>query len=415
MSESRFDALSDNSLQLSFYEATFSLIKTIQDLSLTRDLDSITKIVRHAARQLTGADGATFVLRDGDKCYYYDEEAIAPLWKGQKFPMEKCISGWVMLNRQAVMIEDIYVDPRIPIDAYRPTFVKSILMVPIRTESPIGAIGNYWATHHIATDEEIHLLQALADSTSIAMENVQIFGELENRVKQRTVELEDLNKELEAFSYSVSHDLRAPLQRIATYSDVLTMKCSEKIDHGGKEYLQQIQKAVFDMSDLIDSLLMLSRVTSKKIQFSKVNLSQLAKDIAQKLKEQDSLRAVSFKIENDLVVQGDSGLLSILLENLLNNAWKYTSYVKNAVIEVGCEKNKNGKKIFFVRDNGAGFDMKKADTLFVPFKRLHTDEEFKGTGIGLATVSRVVKKHGGEIWAKAEVGKGATFYFSLIC
>lgn len=399
---------------LPFNKAVFSLIKTIQDLSLCRDLDSITKIVRHAARMLTGADGATFVLRDNDKCYYYDEEAIAPLWKGQKFPIEKCISGWVMLNRQSVMIDDIYADPRIPVDAYRPTFVKSLLMVPIRTESPIGAIGNYWATHHVATNEEIQLLQALADSTSIAMENVQIFGELEQRVKQRTLELESLNEELEAFSYSVSHDLRAPLQRITSFNDMLLIKYGNSLEPQGREYLQQIERATTDMNELIESLLMLSRATSNKMQISKVNLSILAGDIAQQLREQDLSRKVSFKITDDLIVKGDSGLLNILLENLLSNAWKYTSYVKEAIIEFGCEDNQEGEKIFYVRDNGAGFDMKDADKLFEPFKRLHTDNEFKGFGIGLSTVSRVVERHGGKIWADAKVGQGATFYFSLI-
>ncbi|HEX3689423.1 MAG TPA: HD domain-containing phosphohydrolase [Solirubrobacteraceae bacterium] len=155
------------------------LIETIQQLSMARSVEQIQAIVRHTARRLTGADGATFVLRDGDLCHYADEHAIAPLWKGQRFPMSTCISGWVMLNRRHAMLPDIYADDRIPAEAYRPTFVKSLLMVPIRRLDPIGAIGNYWADHHEASDREVLLLQALADSTAMAMENVRMIAELE--------------------------------------------------------------------------------------------------------------------------------------------------------------------------------------------------------------------------------------------
>jgi tRNA A-37 threonylcarbamoyl transferase component Bud32 len=173
------------------------LIDVIQRLSLARDVASVQEIVRHAARNLTGADGATFVLRDGDRCYYADEDAIAPLWKGQRFPLQACISGWAMLHREPVVIEDIYADDRIPHDAYRPTFVKSLVMVPIRTLDPIGAIGNYWANQRRPHEDEVKLLQALADTTAVALENVHVFQDLEQRVKQRTAQLEAANQQLE--------------------------------------------------------------------------------------------------------------------------------------------------------------------------------------------------------------------------
>jgi PAS domain S-box-containing protein len=162
-------------------EQVFALVEAVQRLSLARELDEVQAIVRKAGRALAGADGATFVLRDDDHCFYADEDAIAPLWKGQRFPIETCISGWVMLNREAAVIEDIYVDSRIPHDAYRPTFVKSLAMVPIRTLDPIGAIGNYWAERHRPGDEELELLQALADSTAVALENIRVYRELEQR------------------------------------------------------------------------------------------------------------------------------------------------------------------------------------------------------------------------------------------
>ena len=164
---------------LSHHEQSRELVAAIQRLSLASSVSQIQVIVRTAARRLTGADGATFVLREGPYCYYADEDAVSPLWKGQRFPLQACISGWAMLNKHSTVIEDIYEDERIPHDAYRPTFVQSLAMVPIRQLDPVGAIGNYWATRHRATDEEVEVLQALADSTAVALEKVRIHDELE--------------------------------------------------------------------------------------------------------------------------------------------------------------------------------------------------------------------------------------------
>ncbi len=176
------------------------LVRVVQELSLVRDLEGLQRIVRSAARELTGADGATLVLRDGQQCFYADEDAIEPLWKGKRFPMEICVSGWVMLNRQPAVIEDIYMDPRVPHDAYRPTFVRSLATVPIRTESPIGAIGNYWAHRHRPNTHQLALLQALADTTAVALENLQIYADLERRVRDRTAELEAASEEVRRLS-----------------------------------------------------------------------------------------------------------------------------------------------------------------------------------------------------------------------
>lgn len=187
---------------------------------MARDLDAVAEVVRHAARELVGADGATFVLRDNEQCFYRDEDAICPLWKGQRFPLQVCISGWAMLNRQATVIEDIYLDPRIPHAAYRPTFVKSLVMVPIRTLEPIGAIGTYWASHYRATPDQVKTLQALADATSVALENVQVYAELERRVEERTAQLEEANQQLQD---EVAERLRAEqLVRQMSLTDELT-------------------------------------------------------------------------------------------------------------------------------------------------------------------------------------------------
>lgn len=177
-------------------QAIKRLVAVVQELSLAHTLEAIMAIVRVAARELTHADGASFVLRDGDQCFYADEDSIAPLWKGQRFPIKICIGGWTMTHRQPVIIPNIYGDERIPFAAYHPTFVKSLAMVPIRTLNPIGAIGVYWASHHQPTLEEINLLQALADTTAVALENVQVYSELEQRVQERTAALEIANARL---------------------------------------------------------------------------------------------------------------------------------------------------------------------------------------------------------------------------
>jgi hypothetical protein len=176
------------------------LVTTVQELSIAIDLDTVMKIVRRVAREITGADGATFVLRDRledqEYCYYADEDAIAPLWKGKRFPLRTCISGWAMIHKTPAVIEDIYQDERIPVEAYQPTFVKSLVMVPIRTIDPIGAIGNYWAKQRRPSPEEISLLQSLADITAVTMENIQVYAELEERVRIRTAQLQEKNREI---------------------------------------------------------------------------------------------------------------------------------------------------------------------------------------------------------------------------
>ncbi|ESQ80312.1 VOC family protein [Asticcacaulis sp. YBE204] len=192
------------------------LVEVVQDLSRARDLNHVIRIVRDAARDLTGADGATFVLRDGEQCYYVDENAIAPLWKGKRFPLSLCISGWAMLNRETAVIEDIYSDPRIPHEAYRPTFVKSLVMVPIRSDQPVGSIGNYWAYRHRPTPEEVMILQALADSASVAMENVRLINDLEQNAEM----LRSLQSQLDARE-DVQSLLRQAVSRDADFPDMV--------------------------------------------------------------------------------------------------------------------------------------------------------------------------------------------------
>jgi signal transduction histidine kinase len=395
------------------------LISVIQALSLARDLPSVMDIVRHSARRLVGADGATFVLRDNGQCYYADEDAITPLWKGQRFPLSICISGWAMLNRRAVAIPDIYQDQRIPHDAYRPTFVKSLVMTPIRTANPVGAIGVYWAGAHVASNEEIQLLTALADSTSVAMESVELIANLEARVAQRTeevrqrqTELELLNEELEAFSYSVAHDLRSPLISIGGFTDLLVEAFGEMLNEEAREYVEQITSATNRMQRLINDLLALSSILRTPIHQTDVDLGEMAAEIAGNLQQRSPGCTVRFSAQRARA-WGDAGMLRIVLENLLSNSWKFTSKSADAAVEFGISQCSGALTTFFLRDNGAGFDQRESSKLFSPFRRLHTQAQFPGTGVGLATVRRIVNRHGGEIRAEGSVDHGATFYFSL--
>jgi signal transduction histidine kinase/CheY-like chemotaxis protein len=396
------------------------LVQVIQKLSLARDLQTIMDIVRHAARALVNADGATFVLRDGDKCFYAEEDAIEPLWKGQRFPLAACVSGWSMLNRKAAVIDDIYRDERVPHDAYRPTFVKSMVMTPIRTVAPIGAIGVYWAKTRHATEEELELLRALADSTSIAIEAADVFANLERKVAERTAEvdqrnteLEVLNKELEAFSYSVAHDLRSPLITIDGFAQVLLENLAETLDETNKKHLERITTAVRRMHRLINDLLGLSKIVRAPLKATNVDLACIAWEVAHGLQEGSPTRLAEFTVAEDMPAQGDYGLLRIVLENLVSNAWKFTSRKEKTEIQIGKGTDPCGHTVYFVRDNGAGFDPRYASKLFSPFQRLHHESKFAGTGIGLATAQRIIHRHGGQIWAESAVDCGATFYFTL--
>ena len=225
-------------------------------------------------------------------------------------------------------------------------------------------------------------------------------------------QLSSANEGLEAFNYSVSHDLRSPLRTIDGFSEILLEDYGEKLDDEGKEYLSGIRESSTRMSSLIDDLLILSRVTRWKMERKDVNLSRIVLAIAGDLQRMEPQRRVEFNIAPEIHVQADPGLIKIAMENLLGNAWKYTGKQSSAVIEFGVMKE-DGIAIYFVRDNGAGFNMEYADKLFKAFQRLHADSEFPGTGIGLATVRRIIDCHGGQIRAEGRPGAGATFYFTL--
>lgn len=234
----------------------------------------------------------------------------------------------------------------------------------------------------------------------------------EREITERAIALEAANKELEAFSYSVSHDLRSPLRSIDGFSQALLEDYADHLDDTGKDYLQRVRSASQRMAQLIDDLLQLSRLTRKEMQRGDVDLSAIAHSIATELKRNYPDRQAEITIGDHLVANGDEKLLHVMLENLLGNAWKFTGKKPDGHIEFNALRN-NGSSVYYVKDNGAGFDMEYADKLFGAFQRLHGANEFEGTGIGLANVQRIVHRHGGKVWAEGAVDQGATFYFTL--
>lgn len=251
------------------------------------------------------------------------------------------------------------------------------------------------------------------DQKKVFEENLKLTSELEQRIEARTRQLETVNKELEAFSYSVSHDLRAPLRAIDGFSQIVLEKYNDMLDERGKYYLSRVRVNSQEMAKLIDDILQLSRLTRGEMKFEgNINLSAMAHEIASDLQQESPDRQVTFNIEEDLICEGDRVLLKSVLQNLISNSWKFTSKHPNAVIEFGQLKD-HENQIFFVKDDGAGFDMAYAGKLFGAFQRLHSAADFPGTGVGLATVARIIHRHNGEVWAEAEVEKGATFYFTL--
>jgi len=295
----------------------------------------------------------------------------------------------------------------------------SLIYVPVLKEKKaIGVLCVQSHTPRAYSEEDMRVLQAMADHCCGAIERIQaakgvrrLNAELERRVAERTAQLEAMNKELEAFSYSVSHDLRAPLRSILGFSEVLLERYSPQLDARGQGFLRRACESCQQMDNLIEDLLKLSRVGRSEMRRQPVNLSALAESIAADLRKSEPDRPASFLIASDLCAQGDERLLRVALDNLLRNAWKFTRNKPRACIEFGTVANP--QSAFFVRDNGAGFDMARADKLFGVFQRMHSASEFPGSGVGLATVQRIINRHGGFAWAIAAPDQGATFFFTL--
>ncbi len=305
------------------------------------------------------------------------------------------------------------------------------LLVPLRIgEYRVGSIIAYDVPDDTNAEHAIELLEMISTVSALVLRNSFLYEEqeatinsrtrelnqlnelLELKVAQRTAELEDANRDLESFVYSVSHDLRAPVRRVDGFVEILFEDYGDVLDDAGRDYLVRTKNAAEQMGALIEDLLKLSRLSRTPMDLRSVNLSEMAVAVCENLSRTASDRAVDFVIAPDIITTGDPGLLSVVLENLLGNAWKFTSHHPAARIELGRIEYES-VPTYYVRDDGAGFDMASASRLFGAFQRMHGPNEFPGTGIGLATVQKIIQRHGGRIWAESEVEQGATFYFTL--
>lgn len=381
------------------------LIRVVQRLSLCRDLDAVMTTLREAARDLTSADGVTVVLRDGDLCHYAAENAIAPLWKGRRFPMSTCISGWCMLNRQQVVITDIYADARIPHDAYRPTFVKSLAMTPIRSENPLGAIGAYWATHHRATIEELQILQALGDSASVALDNIQLI--------QR---LSDANQRKDEFLSILAHELRNPLAPMLTGLHLMNMADGDGEQH--QRAHDMMQRQVQHMAHMVDDLLDVARLTRGQITLRRERMD-LARLVSQCAEDHRGLfeRArtpLTIQVPHTPVwVNGDSTRLNQVVVNLLDNAAKFTPAGGEVHVRLTSDAG-TGEATLTVSDTGIGIDASVLPRLFDTFAQADAslDRSRGGLGLGLSVAKGLLDLHGGRIEAQS-AGSGAGSVFTV--
>jgi PAS domain S-box-containing protein len=356
------------------------------------------------------------------------------LRQDHKLPVkETSMVGWSILNRQARIALDVGDDAVRFDNPLLPESRSEVALPLISRGECIGALTFQSIAGAAFTLEDIAVLQSMSDLLANAINNARLYNrlqrelvvrrqaeeevrklnaELELRVEERTAELKAANRELEAFSYSVSHDLRAPLRAMDGFSRILARQYENLLDDDGKHLLNRVRQNAKQMAELIDDMLRLSRITRAELRITRVDLTAMAQEILDSLHASELDRHVETKITSGLRVNADERLLRVAMENLLGNAWKFTSKTGNALIEVGVEVIENDP-VFFIKDNGVGFSMDYANKLFGPFQRLHTVEEFPGTGIGLAIVQRIFNRHGGKIWAESKLGEGASFYFTI--
>jgi signal transduction histidine kinase len=384
------------------------LVHVVQELSLARSLDRIVEIVRTSARQLTEADGATFVLLEhghsGPVCFYVDEDAIGPLWKGRRFAASCCISGWVMENRRAAVIDDVMVDPRVPVGAYAPTFVKSLLMVPIRSAAPIGAIGCYWAERRTPSSAEAELLQALADCTSVAMENVEVCGK-----NDALLELARSKQEMSAL---VVHDIKGP-------ATALMLRAEQRIRSATSDVERRAWTCIYvngeTVARLATNLLDIERSEdcSFTLASEDVAVQSLVEEVFRLMQPLADARGqrLGAQVASGTVVNGDADVLRRVLQNLVENAVEHNA--PRGVVSVDLRREQESV-VLSVADQGEGIPAEQHERIFEKYVRLASGCASRtGHGLGLAFCRMAVEAHGGRIWVEDVAPHGSRFCVRL--
>lgn len=388
------------------------LVSVVQRLTGSRHIDEVMKLVRSSARELLNADGVTFVLREGDLCHYADEDAVGPLWKGQKFPIQSCISGWAILNAKPVTIRDVYADQRIPHDAYRPTFVKSLMMVPIGETKPVGAIGSYWAKEHEPSESAIEIARALANAACLALENLSLYAALEKKIS----ELDSANQKKDELLMIMSHELRNPLSAIRGWAQLISSggMAAERIPHG----IFSIERNAKNLNHVIDELLDASQIVLGRMEYTReeTDFAALAADVGTRWKQQLSEKRIVYQFsseEKELWVSGDPERLRQLIGHLLSNAIKFSTM--GGSISVTVDRAGPNARLT-MKDEGEGMDPRMVESLFEKFRQadMSTTRRHAGLGLGLSIAKNLAEAHDGKITAFSEgIGRGSTFVFAF--
>lgn len=389
-------------------------IGVLQGLAGSRDLQSLADTVTRGCRALTHADGAALILREGaEHVRYIATDAIEPLWQGQRFELDECIGGRVIREKIPAIVPDLASDLHTDTARYKASFVKSLVAVPIGTADPAGAIGCYWQQPHRADDDELNILRVLGDTTAIALNNLRHYEELERRVAERTAQLQTLNKELETFTYSVSHDLKAPLRGIDGFSRLLLEDYADKLDEDGRSFLGHIRQGTQQMGQLIQDLLEYSRMERRELHPMTIDLRHLVTRVVAGFHDEIRRREAEVRIAvGDFTVQIDADGLTLALRNLLDNALKFSRATPKPEIEIGAQTQGDRLQIW-VKDNGIGIERKYQDKIFEIFQRLHRPEDYPGTGIGLAIVRKALQRIGGQVQVQSEPDHGSTFLMDI--
>ncbi len=371
------------------------LVRASLDLSAARDPAQVMQVVKRAARDLTGADGVTFVLREGPLVHYADEEAISPLWKGKRFPIDSCISGWAMTHRCSVVIEDVYADERIPHGAYRPTFVKSLAMVPVRPEDPVAAIGLYWARCRRATDREVRLVESLAGLTSVALANAALYAELRQALAAR-----------DEFLSVAAHELRTPITPIALQLGWALRSLDRGDAATARSAVERVLANVRRTTQVVDELLDVSRVVQERVVLDRqpMDLAAVARDVVERFRAAERSR-IALHVPEPVPGRWDRLRIEHVLENLLANALKFGA---DGPVEVAVGRS-GGIARVAVSDHGIGIAPEDQARIVERFARAVTMRHFGGLGLGLWLVRQLVEAHGGTVEVSSSPGRGSTF------
>lgn len=388
------------------------LIDAVQRLSLARTAGEVQMIVRTTARRICGADGATLVLRDGKQSWYVDEDAVEPLWKGQRFPLESCLGGWVILNRKPIVVPDVADDPRVPFHVYEPTFVRSLALVPIRPSEPIGAIGNYWRGHHAATAEEVALLQALADATAVALENVALWTETERRVAERTATLDAALHQSEEVIGTLAHELR---NAVGSARGLLELALDDpSLAEETREDLRLAHAGTVDGLQIVDRQLEIARLRAGQLapDTEDIVLAEVLPTLGRTLRvlgRGDAVELIVEPVAEGLALRSDPHLLVQVLRNLASNALKFTD--RGEVRLSAAAGPEPGEITLSVADTGVGIAPADQDRIFGRFEQVADAQPSAraGTGLGLPYVLQVVELLGGRLELESAPGAGSTF------